>query len=96
VPHDSIDAAAVAAVTPHFSGADIEGLVEQAKDYVLEEHIARGVDRGITQQDLLRAARAMRPSTLDWLRTARNLVKYAGADNSYAEVDDYLKKYKLL
>jgi transitional endoplasmic reticulum ATPase len=96
VPHDSIDAAAIAAVTPHFSGADIEGLVEQAKDYVLEEHIARGVDRGITQQDLLRAARAMRPSTLDWLRTARNLVKYAGADNSYAEVDDYLKKYKLL
>jgi len=27
----------------------------------------------------------MQHSTLDWLRTARNLVKYAGADSSYGE-----------
>jgi hypothetical protein len=33
---------------------------------------------------------------LDCLRTARNLVKYAGADDSYAEVDEYLKQFKLL
>jgi len=34
-------------------------------------------------------------STLDWLRTARNLVKYAGADSSYSDVEQYLKKHKL-
>jgi SpoVK/Ycf46/Vps4 family AAA+-type ATPase len=96
VPHEAIDSKAVAAVTPHFSGADIEGLVELAKDYVLEEHVTRNVERSITQQDLLRAAKDTRASTLDWLRTARNLVKYAGADDSYSEVERYLKTHKLV
>ena len=95
VPHESIDGRAIATLTAHFSGADIEGLVELAKDYVLEEHVTGNTERGITQQDLLRATKEMRASTLDWLRTARNLVKYAGADDSYSEVDRYLKTHKL-
>jgi SpoVK/Ycf46/Vps4 family AAA+-type ATPase len=96
VPHESIDGKAIAAITPHFSGADIEGLVEVAKDYVLEDHVTRNMERSITQQDLLRAAKEARASTLDWLRTARNLVKYAGADDSYSEVERYLKAHKLV
>lgn len=96
VPHEAIDPAAIAAMTPHFSGADIESVVETAKEYVLEELIRQGGERPIRQDDLVRAAQATRASTLDWLRTARNLVKYAGADDSYADVDEYLKKFKLL
>lgn len=95
VPHEGIDSRAIAAITPHFSGADIEGLVELAKDYVLEEHLAQEIERGIRQQDLEKAARAANASTLDWLRTARNLVKYAGADDAYSEVGRYLKSHKL-
>jgi hypothetical protein len=34
------------------------------------------------------------PSTLDWLKTARNLVKFAGADHSYKDVEKYLKKVR--
>jgi ATP-dependent 26S proteasome regulatory subunit len=96
VPHEQIEPRAVAAATPHFSGADIEGVVELAKEYVLEEHITRGVDRAVQQHDLLRAAKSAKASTLDWLRTARNLVKYAGADDAYSDVDAYLKTHKLL
>jgi SpoVK/Ycf46/Vps4 family AAA+-type ATPase len=96
VPHEGVDPQAIARATPHFSGADIEGLVEAAKDFVLEDHVTNNVERSITQQDLLRAARDARASTLDWLRTARNLVKYAGADDSYGEVERYLKAHKLL
>lgn len=96
VPNEGIDAAAVAAVTAHFSGADLEGVVELAKDFVLEEHVTHGADRSILQRDLLRAAESMQASTLDWLRTARNLVKYAGADDSYRDVDRYLKQHKLV
>jgi ATP-dependent 26S proteasome regulatory subunit len=95
VPHEAIDARAIAALTPHFSGADIEGLVELAKDYVLEEHLEQNVERGVRQEDLRRAAQAATASTLDWLRTARNLVKYAGADDSYSDVGRYLKTHKL-
>src|SRR5262245_2206679 len=96
VPHEGVDAMAIAKATPHFSGADIEGLVEAAKDFVLEDHVTNNVERSITQQDLLRAAKEVRATTLDWLRTARNLVKYAGADDSYSEVERYLKTHKLV
>jgi len=96
VPHEGVDAQAIAKATPHFSGADIEGVVETAKDFALEDHVTHNIERSITQQDLLRAAKEARASTLDWLRTARNLVKYAGADDSYGEVERYLKTHKLV
>jgi hypothetical protein len=35
-------------------------------------------------------------STLDWLRTVRNVVKYAGEDGSFKDVERYLKETKLL
>jgi SpoVK/Ycf46/Vps4 family AAA+-type ATPase len=93
-PHEGVDASAVARATLHFSGADIEGVVELAKEYALEDHITRGIERSIGQADLLRAVSASRASTLDWLRTARNLVKYAGVDDAYRDVENYLKKHK--
>ena len=96
VPHEDINSQAIAAITPHYSGADIDGVVELAKDFVLEEYVAHNQERPIRQQDLERAARDMQASTLDWLRTARNLVKYAGADASYGDVERYLKTHKLL
>jgi len=96
VPHEHIDGRAIGAITAHFSGADIEGLTELAKDFVLEEYVANNTERPIRQEDLLRAAKGMQPSTLDWLRTARNLVKYAGADAGYGDVEKYLKTHKLL
>ena len=96
VPHENIDSRAIASSTPHFSGADVEGVVELAKDFVLEEYVSNGSERPIQQQDVERAAKDMQASTLDWLRTARNLVKYAGADASYGDVEKYLKTHKLL
>ena len=38
----------------------------------------------------------LQPSTVEWLRTARNLVKYAGDDGSYRDVESYLKKTRML
>jgi len=96
IPHEGIDSRAIATATPHFSGADIDGLVEVAKDFVLEEYVSQNTERPIRQEDLQRAARSMQASTLDWLRTARNLVKYAGADAGYADVERYLKAHKLV
>jgi predicted component of type VI protein secretion system len=46
--------------------------------------------------DLARAAGELVPTTQDWLRTARNLVKYAGGDDSYRDLERYLKANKLL
>jgi hypothetical protein len=46
--------------------------------------------------DFQHAFSTMQPSTQDWLRTARNLVKYAGDDGSYRDVEAYLKKSRML
>jgi len=96
VPHGPVDVAAIAAVTEQFSGADVDALVERAKEYVLTEYLETRREREIAQQDLVRAAAELVPTTQDWLRTARNLVKYAGGDDSYRDLERYLKANKLL
>ena len=96
VPHGPVDTAALAKVTEQFSGADVDALVERAKEYVLSDYMETRREREITQDDLQRAAAELVPTTQDWLRTARNLVKYAGGDDSYRDLERYLKANKLL
>ena len=96
VPHGVVDAAAIARAAEQFSGADVDALVERAKEYVLTEYLETRREREIMQEDLVRAAAELVPTTQDWLRTARNLVKYAGGDDSYRDLERYLKANKLL
>jgi SpoVK/Ycf46/Vps4 family AAA+-type ATPase len=96
VPHGPVDAPAIARATEQFSGADVDALVERAKEYVLTEYLETRREREITQTDLARAAEELVPTTQDWLRTAKNLVKYAGGDDSYRDLERYLKANKLL
>ncbi len=96
VPHSGVGYEQLARVTEYFSGADMDGLIDQAKDIVLGEILESGVERDINQDDLLTALELVTPSTSEWLKTARNLVKFSGGDNSYKEVEKYLKKHKKL
>jgi transitional endoplasmic reticulum ATPase len=96
VPCDELEFAKLAQRTDKFSGADIDGLIEMAKEGVLEDHLLNKSDRKLAQTDFEHALSQMQASTLDWLRTARNLVKYAGDDGSYRDVEVYLKKAKML
>ena len=86
---------AVAARADHYSGADIDGLIEIAKESALSDSLG-GTERGLTAADFEHAMQQMQPSTLDWLRTVRNVVKYAGDDGSYKDVEQYLKRVRLL
>lgn len=94
VPTEPLDLRALAALTPHCSGADIDGIIEAAKEQVLSEILESGVERPLRQADLAAAARSAQPSTLEWLRTARNLVKFGG-DSTYRDVEAYLKVAKI-
>ena len=95
VPCDLLNLAELARLTSHYSGADIDGIIDRAKEAVLMEILDSGQERNLRQADLLAAIREYHPSTLEWLKTARNLVKYAGADDSYREVERYLKGARL-
>ncbi len=95
IPTDDINIDALVKQCRHYSGADIDGLIEAAKESVIEDIIVSGDDRNLCQDDFVQALDDITPSTIEWLQTARNLVKFAGADNSYKEVKKYLKKVKL-
>ena len=96
VPQDGLDLAAIAQRTRNFSGADLDGLIELAKEKALHDALVNGKERPLGREDFDAALSEVRPSTLDWLRTARNLVRYAGDDDSYRDVEAYLKKSKML
>jgi SpoVK/Ycf46/Vps4 family AAA+-type ATPase len=96
IPSDGINVDALAQATAHYSGADIDGLLDLAKEHVIQDILSGGSERAIGQQDMTYALDQAQPSTLDWLRTARNLVRYAGNDGGYKDVEQYLKAGKLL
>ena len=95
VPAEGIDYKSIAAKAKGFSGADIDGLIDNAKDIVLSDILDSGEERPLQNKDFVTALEDTIPSTYDWLKTARNLVKYGGADSSYRDVDKYLRKNKL-
>ena len=91
VPATGLDLTALAARSQHCSGADIDGLIELAKESALVDALEGDGERGLTMADFDVAFAQLQPSTLDWLRTVRNVVKYAGDDGSLKEVERYLK-----
>ena len=90
---EEIDTAKLAALTEFFSGADIENIVELASEHLIEEILATGVERPLNTDDLLQALEDQQPSTLEWLRTAKNYVKYANQTGLYNDVEKYLRKH---
>lgn len=94
VPCEDVDYRRLAGACELYSGADIEGLIDQAKEILLGEIIGGAPERPLREADLLAARERHPASTLDWLRTARNLVRYGG-DTRYREVELYLRSVKL-
>ena len=95
LPMENIDFARLAGATAHYSGADIDGLIELAKESALSDSLSQA-ERCLMQADFDDALKQSQASTLDWLRTVRNVVKYAGEDASYQEVERYLKETRLM
>ncbi|MCP4154968.1 MAG: cell division protein, partial [bacterium] len=84
----------LAHLTPLFSGADIQNVVEVAAEKVIEEIMESGVERPIRMTDLLAAVASVKPSTVNWLRTIKNYIKYANQDGLYSDVETYLSSVK--
>jgi SpoVK/Ycf46/Vps4 family AAA+-type ATPase len=85
------DADAMAAKTAGYSGADLENLVNTAVDLAIEEALASGVESPVAQHHLAAALAEIRPTTLEWLTTARNYAKYSNAGGQYDDVAAFLK-----
>lgn len=85
------DPAAIAGKTAGFSGADLENLVNTAVDLAIEEALSGGSEVPVAQRHLLEALGEVRPTTLEWLTTARNYAKYSNTGGQYDDVAAFLK-----
>ena len=69
----------------------MDGVIERAKEDVIAEILDGAEERPIATADLLSAAESAEASTLEWLKTARNLVKFGAAGGVYKDVEKYLR-----
>jgi len=89
-PVEGLDVRRVAKQTPLFSGADLRAVVERAVDRVIDDALTSGGDPPLTQRHVDAALEGFRPSTLEWLGTARNYVEFANQGGRYDEVARFL------
>ncbi len=88
-----IDADAIAARTSSFSGADLENLVDTAADRAIEASLGKNTEVPISQAHLTAALAEIKPTTTEWLTTARNYARYANEGGQYDEVLEFLAKH---
>lgn len=91
-PIDNIDYKELAKLTESYSPADIGAVCSVAIDKAIREAIKTGNKRLIDTNLLKEAVREVNPSTLEWMRTAGNYVKYSNQSGLYDDVLKYLNK----
>ncbi len=89
-PVAGLDPAALAKRAKDFSGADLKAVFDQAVEGALGEAMRTGRIVPVTQKDLLRAVKSVKPSTLKWFESARNYALYANQSGFYDDILHYL------
>lgn len=90
---DDVDVDAIAARTSGFSGADLENLVDTAADRAIADSLGRGAEVPICQAHLVASLAEIKPTTSEWLTTARNYARYSNEGGQYDEVLAFLAKH---
>lgn len=90
-PIGKINLDVIAKKTEHFSGADLKGLINHTVEQKLEKAMESGQVELITQDDLLRALKEVKPSTLEWFATAKNYALYSNQGGQFDAINDFLK-----
>ncbi len=90
-PIEKIDYLQVAKKLEHYSGADLEAVIDIAIEAKLEAAFLDGVPKPIATADLIQAAKKHRPSTQEWFATAKNFALYANDTGLYDDILAHLK-----
>jgi SpoVK/Ycf46/Vps4 family AAA+-type ATPase len=90
-PLAPIDLRPFAAETEGYSGADLGLVCRDAAELAMADSLATGTLRPIDAADLATALRGVRPSTLEWIATARSFAADARSAGEYDGLLEYLK-----
>ncbi len=88
-----LDLARFAATTSGFSGADLANLAETATELAIEDSSSVDALTPISRRHLEAALADIRPTTGEWLSTARKYAKYANEGGVYDDVLAFIKKH---
>lgn len=92
LPHEAPDLDKLVKATTRFSGADIRAVVERASEQAIVEEMKTGRPARVTQKALLAAVKETRPSTLEWLETAKNYASYANRAGQYDDLANFFER----
>jgi AAA+ superfamily predicted ATPase len=91
-PASDVDVAALARKTKGFSGADLSAVVDRAVEAKLRESMKVEVPLPIQTRDLERALKGARPTTAEWMQTARSYALHSNEAGTYDDVLAYLER----
>lgn len=91
-PVGPLDLRKVAARTDGYSGADLAMICEHATEQAMAESVRRGQVVPISQDLLLAAVGAVRPSIGPWFDTAKNFALYNNEGGDYDDLLPYLNR----
>ncbi|GGD84746.1 ATP-binding protein [Paenibacillus nasutitermitis] len=94
-PQQDLDIRKIAGATSHFSGADLNQLVDEATQLALHRSLKAGSIQPITNEDLTQSLKNRKPTTLEWFQTAKNYATFSDSNKDYQVVLDYMKQHRL-
>lgn len=95
-PLAGINLAEITARTDGFSGADLQHLCITAAEKAMMQSIEQGEIRPVGMEHINSAFEEVRPSTLGWLESAVNVVRFGNKHGQYNDLAEYLRSRHLL
>jgi transitional endoplasmic reticulum ATPase len=92
LPAAQVDLAKLAQKANLFSGADLRAAVERASEKAIYQEMRTGRGTELTQATLLEAIKETKPSTVEWLETARSYATYANRAGLYDDLVAFFEK----
>ena len=89
----NIDIDSLARATTGFSGADIGHVVDTACDLAIEQSLESRREIPVGMAHLREALEEIKPTTLEWLTTARNYARYSNEGGQYDDVLEFLNRH---
>lgn len=90
-PIDAIQYGQISKKTEHYSGADIDAIIDIAIELRLESSFADGIPQPMSTKDLLDAVKKHKASTQEWFTIAKNFAMFANDTGLYDGILSYLK-----
>ena len=92
LPSESLDLEKLARLCDQFSGADLRAVIEKASEKAIYQEMRSGKSSKLTQKLLLESVKESRPSTIEWLETAKSYASYANRAGLYDDLVAFFEK----